>query len=413
MACPHEKTASKLIELESPDRPTKPTETVQVKCSKAAIHRKTHRIPEIKFEDQRMTSFSGLVLCQALFTCIGFRQQLNGCFRHLKVSPIFGHGVVVLLLMIHLLLGYRRAQDMRHYADDPMVHRPLGLKRPPDVATLSWSLAGLDAASVANMRRFNRQRVLEQLGALDLARIALYFDDSVLCMVRFAEGAAVGFKRKKKGQRSYYPLFCTIAQTGQVLDIRHRPGNVHDSNGAKDFIFACVREIKAILPRARMEVRMDSAFFSDDIVGWKPAKRNTRYCFVFLLSANRQQYKSPVQLDLFVPYEYSYDFEVIVTDKPVSAKKVLGFHGGRGVQEGLLAAVLAYNLNREMRMLCYERTRNTTEKRAPLWYFEQLGTVRRKLIRRAGRPTRPKGSLTLIMSANPLYNPSCCIIWMP
>ena len=38
-----------------------------MKCSKASIHRKTHRIPEIQFEDQRLTSFAGLVLFQALF----------------------------------------------------------------------------------------------------------------------------------------------------------------------------------------------------------------------------------------------------------------------------------------------------------------------------------------------------------
>ena len=83
---------------------------------------------------------------------------------------------------------------------------------------------------------------------------------------RFAEGTAVGFNRKKKGQRSYYPLFCTVAQTGQVLDVWHRPGNVHDSNGAKAFILACIREIQAILPHCIIEARMDSAFFSDDIV---------------------------------------------------------------------------------------------------------------------------------------------------
>ena len=49
----------------------------------------------------------------------------------------------------------------------------------------------------------------------------------------------------------------------------------------------------------------------------------------------------------------------------------------------------------------YEQERNTTEKRAPLWRFEQLGTLRRKLIQRAGRLTRPRGKLTLTMSANP------------
>jgi len=51
-------------------------------------------------------------------------------------------------------------------------------------------------------------------------------------------------------------------------------------------------------------------------------------------------------------------------------------------------------------MLCYAPQRRTTEKRAPLWCFEQLGTLRRKLIQRAGRLTKPQGTLTLTMSAN-------------
>jgi hypothetical protein len=168
---------------------------------------------------------------------------------------------VVLLLIVHLLLGYRRLQDMRYYQDDLMVRRLLGLERLPDVATVSRTLASLDDRSVTHLRRLVRQRVLEQLGSLGLARVTLDFDGSVLSTGRFAEGTAVGFNRKKKGQRSYYPLFCTVAQTGQVLDVWHRPGNVHDSNGAKAFILACVREIRAILPYCLIEARMDSAFF--------------------------------------------------------------------------------------------------------------------------------------------------------
>ncbi len=42
-----------------------------MKFSKAAIHRKTHRIPEIKFEGQRLTSFAGLVVYQSLFSPYG------------------------------------------------------------------------------------------------------------------------------------------------------------------------------------------------------------------------------------------------------------------------------------------------------------------------------------------------------
>ncbi len=441
-----------------------------MKFSKADIHRKTHRIPEIKFEDQKLTSFAGLVVFQSLFNSLALKERLNGCFRHLTVSPIFGHGVIVMLLMVHLLLGYRRLQDMRYYRDDPMVRRLLGVSRLPDVATVSRTLAGMDAKSVDNVRRFSRQRVLDRLGDLGLARVTLDFDGSVISTGRFAEGTAVGFNRKKKGQRSYYPLFCTVAQTGQVLDVWHRPGNVHDSNGAKAFIGACIQEIQAILPRCSIEVRMDSAFFSDAIVGmldaegveftisvpferftelkelvghrkrwrclngqwdffetaWKPSSWNDRYRFVFIRQHSRLQYKGPVQLDLFIPYEYGHDFKVIVTNKRLSARKVLVFHNGRGAQEGIfaelksqtqmdyvptrrlagnqvyaLAAMLAHNLNREMQMRCYAQERNTTERRAPLWHFEQLGTLRRKLIQRAGRLTKPQGKLTLTMSANP------------
>ena len=441
-----------------------------MKCSRAAVHRKSHRLPEIRFEDQRLTSFAGLILFQSLFNRLGLKGQLTGCFRHLKVSPIFGHGLIVLLLIVHLLLGYRRLQDMRYYQDDPMVRRLLGLERLPDVATVSRTLAGMDNRSVGKLRRLNRQQVLRRLSALSLARITLDFDGSVLSSGRFAEGTAVGFNRKKKGQRSYYPLFCTLAQTGQVLDVWHRPGNVHDSNGAKTFILECIREIRAILPRAAIEVRMDSAFFSDDIVGmlhaqgveftisvpferftelkgmvegrkrwrhlndrcgffesrWKPKSWGAKQRFVFIRTRNRKQYKEPVQLDLFIPYEYGYDFKVIVTNKRLGARKVLSYHNGRGAQEGIfaelksqtqmdyiptrrqagnrvfvLAAMLAHNLNREMQMMAAEPQRNTTERRAPLWQFEQLATLRRKLIQRAGRLTKPQGTLTLTMNANP------------
>lgn len=136
-----------------------------------------------------------------------------------------------------------------------MVLRLPGLGRLPDVATVSRTLAAMDDQSVDKLRNLNRQQVLWPVGDLGLARITLDFDGSVLSTGRFAEGNAVGFNRKKKGLRSYYPLLCTLAQTGQVLDVWHRPGNVHDSNGAKSFILDCVREIRAILPRATIEAQ--------------------------------------------------------------------------------------------------------------------------------------------------------------
>jgi len=153
-----------------------------------------------------------------------------------------------------------------YYRDDPLVKHLLGLKQLPDVATVSRALKQAGAQSVENLRSLLREMVLERLQLLFSTRVTLDFDGSVQSTQRKAEGTAVGFNKKKKGARSYYPLFCTLAQTGQVIDFLHSPGNVHDSNGAKAFILACIDAVRAAGAQATLEVRMDSAFFSDEII---------------------------------------------------------------------------------------------------------------------------------------------------
>lgn len=98
------------------------------------------------------------------------------------------------------------------------------------------------------------------------SRLTFDFDGSVLSTKGHAEGTAVGFNKAKKGARSYYPLFCTVAQTGQFFDVYHRPGNVHDSNGAPEFMLNCFEKAKAEIKNTIFESRMDSAFFNQDIL---------------------------------------------------------------------------------------------------------------------------------------------------
>ena len=46
----------------------------------------------------------------------------------------------------------------------------------------------------------------------------------------------------------------------------HRSGNVHDSNGAVQFIRHCVQMARNACPQAIIETRMDGAFFSQAII---------------------------------------------------------------------------------------------------------------------------------------------------
>ena len=132
-----------------------------------------------------------------------------------------------------------------------------------------------------------------------------------------------------------------------------------------------------------------------------------------------------MQLDLFTPIEYGYEFKVIVTNKRASARTVVAFHEGRGSQEGIFAelkshcqmdyipvttrvgnqlymfaSILAHNLTRELQIQVTPRARGTTAKRAALWCFREIETLRRTLIQRAGRIIRPAGKLILSMASN-------------
>lgn len=440
-----------------------------MKSKKAQIMTKIYKIPELRFEDQQITSFSGLLIFQLLFVRINLKQQLKKCFDHIKISPIFGRHLVVLLLIVHLLLGFRRLREIDYYRDDPIVLRVMGLRNLPNVSTISRTLAQMDQKGVENVRNLSRSLVMQGLFRENLPRLTLDFDGTVQSTKGRAEGTAIGFNKKKKGARSYYPLFCTVAQTGQFFDIYHRPGNVHDSNGAAQFMLDCFLSAKQQLKATIFESRIDSAFFNQKILSilddnrvkfsasvpferfiqlkamieqrkrwrkideqwsyfetdWKPKSWDCTYRFLFIRKKSKKRRKEPIQLNLFEPVDFDYDYKVIVTNKTESAKNVILFHNGRGSQEAVFAdakndtaldaipcrrlaanqtyclcAMMAHNLSREVQMLAKSAAPRSFPKRPAAWAFEKLDTIRHRIIQRAGRLIRPQGKLTLSMNAN-------------
>lgn len=442
-----------------------------MKSSKSQIFSRVHTLPEICFADEKLTSFAGLVIFQTLFARLRLKERLKGCFTPRKGAPMCGMAMIMMALIVHILIGFRRLRDVEYYRDDPMVLRALGLRRAPGVATLSRALRGARGAEYEQVRVLSRSLVCERLAALAPARLTLDFDGSVFSTRTHAEGTAVGMNKKRKGARSYYPLFCTVAQTGQFFDVLHRPGNVHDSNGTDEFIPECLEAARAAAPGAVLESRVDSAFFSQNTAimledqeveftasvpferfselkqiieerkrwrridstwsyfeaDWKPASwpQGWDFRFLFYRRKSKKTHKGPIQLDLFLPDTYEHEYKVVATNKRVSAKKVLRFHNGRGAQEGIfaeakthaalgvipsrakagnqlfmMAGILAHNLTRELQMSVSQTMRGTTEKRAARWVFEHMGTLRNRLIARAGRLTRPGGRLTLTLSPN-------------
>ncbi len=441
-----------------------------MKSSKTQIQSKVHRILPVRFEDQDLTSFSGLMIFQALFQRLQLKSKLRVSLSDHGVSPAYGRPTVILLLIVHLILGGRRLREIDTLQGDPMVLRVMGLRRLPDVSTISRTLASSTVDDVNGLREIIRSEVVADLRREKVTRITLDFDGSVLSTKGHAEGSAVGYNPVKKGARSYYPLFCTVAQTGQFFDLNHRPGNVHDSNGSVRFMADCFERLWCEFDgHLAFESRMDSAFFDwwtvalmgdydvsftasvpfarlPELKGMIESRKRWRnidaewsffertyqpkswehaHRFLFFRKHSPRRSKEPLQLDLFEPVEFEYDYKVVVTNKTEAAKAVLDFHNGRGAQEAIfgeaktgagldvicgkrlhanqcftLCSMLAHNLGRTLQMLDKPKADRNTPKRSTLWRFEKLETIRRLVIQRAGRLIRPQGKLTLSMSAN-------------
>jgi Transposase DDE domain group 1 len=443
-----------------------------MRSSRNQVSSASHALPEVRFEDQDMTSFGGLVVLQAVINGLDIKGRLRGCVRHLKTSAAYSYSRILLVLVVHTFLGWRRLRDLDYYGDDPMVQRVLGLKRLPDVSTISRRLGEFDATAVDNLRSLQRDLTGTRARSASPGRLTLDFDGSTFSTkARRIEGTAIGYNTKHKGCRSYYPLFATIAQTGQVFDVLHRPGNCHDSRGAEEFIIECFRQLRDSGFRGVREARLDSAHFSDETCAalddegiefsmsvpferipelkavveerrawrriddewsyfdwtWRVTKQSKRiYNCVVYRHRVAKPVQGPIQLNLFKPVEREYEYKVVLTNKTIDAAALLAFHNGRGSQEStfgelktdlamdylpsrrlvgnqvwLLTSLLAHTLTREMQMQAETpRHDKNTPTRAALWLLERVATVRKRIIQRAARITRPAGRLVLTLATN-------------
>jgi hypothetical protein len=158
---------------------------------------------------------------------------------------------------------------------------------------------------------------------------------------------------------------------------------------------------------------------------WKPDCWPRRHRFLVIRQELAEQRKGELQLDLFEPRDWKYEYKMIVTNKKVAVRTVTRYHEGRGSQEGifaelktdvamghipvrkrngnqayLLAGLMAHNMVRELQMRQSPPERGTNMTRAAYWVFDQVSTLRKHIFNRAGKLTRPGGQLTLTVNAS-------------
>jgi hypothetical protein len=332
----------------------------------------------IEFVPQQLTSYGGLELLRRYFHLLGLHHRIRQAFSGYGLGGDYGAGRLIVLVVGLLVVGGRRLEHLRYLAHDPLLARLCGLARIPTDRTVANWLKQFTQEALQALITLNSALLYEQLERLDLPRLTIDVDGTVVRTGNTVAWAFRGFNPHHKKDPSYYPLLAHLAQTGHILRLKNRPGNVHDSRGARRFLRELIHELRGRFGRSLpLEFRMDAAFFQEAIlnlltregceyaikvgfwkwVGLKPlvaAQRDwTRitaqvsafetelplepWDLTLRVVVYRKQVAHPTrknfQLDLFSPDDGHFEYSAVTTNKALAPAALWAFIAGRGAQE--------------------------------------------------------------------------------
>ena len=250
---------------------SKPTKNLNerppaVRYRKADLHAFVKSDLAFEFTEARLISYAGLELFRRYLRL----SQLNVLLRrHLKPSLCgdFGRVALVRLLLALLVVGGRRLRHLEFLQGDPMIRRFSGLRVLPTPRTLSRWLQRFDRAAVEQLRQVNAALVAAVVaGYLSFRTLTIDIDGTVLSTGLHVERAFRGYNPHHRKVPSYYPVTAHLAETGHILRVQNRSGNVGDGKASIGFLRDLFRQVEETLGCGyRLQFRMDGAFFNDSV----------------------------------------------------------------------------------------------------------------------------------------------------
>jgi Transposase DDE domain group 1 len=348
-----------------------------VRRRKAELRTRVNGQLRLRYERAGLTSYAGLDFVRRWLQRDGIVTMLR---RELVMLPPTDYGALgmVFVVVALLLSGGRRLRHLRYLDGDPIVARFCGLRQLPTARTVGRWLAAFRARHLRRLQWVNAlvaARAIRQSGG---RRLTIDVDGSVVSTGLRVAWAYRGYNPHRRKVPSYFPITAYEAQSGHVLRVQNRPGDIHDGKAGVPFVRALLRQIRATLGGYPLEFRMDGAFFRRDVVelleqaGAEYAIKVPFYPWVGLRARVQQtrtwtrvservscaehdltlgpwgdrrvrivMYRSHVahetaknfQLDLFDPNDGHYEYSAVLTNKRLGGPALWVFMAGRGIHE--------------------------------------------------------------------------------
>jgi len=348
---------------------------------KTDICRRVNGNLRIEFSKTDLTSYAGLEFLTRYFRSIELNRMIRSYLEKAGLAGDYGITGMLRLFIGLLIVGGRRLSHVMHLSGDPVFGRFCGLKILPDARTLSRWLKKITASGYTLLQDLNAEIVSSMIKKLSIRTLTLDVDGTVLSTGLKVTGALRGYNPHKRRVPSYYPIMAHVGETGHILRVRNRSGNVHDGKNSLRFLKRIFDQVHQTLgKRYRLNFRMDGAFFIEEVIcllqkkgagyaikvpfwRWlglqKHIKARKQWTSVdskvdffektlrldaWDLKLRVVMYRKKVkhktrrnyQLDLFDPNDGYYEYSAVATNLTYDGKELWRFMCGRGNHEKVI-----------------------------------------------------------------------------
>jgi len=134
----------------------------------------------IEFVPQQLTSYGGLELLRRYFRLLELHRRIRQAVSGYHSGGDYGAGRLILLVIGLFVVGARRLEHLRDLAHDPLVARLCGLARLPTDRTVVHWLKQFTQEALQALITLNSELLYEQLERLDLPRLTIDVDGTVV-----------------------------------------------------------------------------------------------------------------------------------------------------------------------------------------------------------------------------------------
>ena len=223
----------------------------------------------IEYSDKNVTAHGGLSLLKRFIDKIGVIEALDG-FDFPKPGSNRGYdpSEIILSFWLGIWTGASRYIHCDWVRYDKVLQEIFGLKLMPSQSTYSRFL-----------NKFSQQKNNEIFPSLqdwffqklDIGKITVDFDSTVITRYGDQEGSAKGYNPNKKGRNSHHPLLAFISQTRMVANAWLRPGNTAASSNCVEFMKETFNQ--CLSSKDVGLVRADSGFYSEEIFNYLESEK--------------------------------------------------------------------------------------------------------------------------------------------